>query len=305
MAYSGSTGASLFGEGSAGTLKLMVYLLLAVGLMVADHRGQYLTVARGFATMLVEPLYWLASSPSKIAGALHDSFSTRGHLAGERDRIREELLVARSRLHRLEAVQRENAALRRLLNGKQGLSLSAQLADIADVELDPFRHRVVLDLGSRHGVRNGLAVIDAEGVFGQVIEVGPLQSTVLLITDPSHAVPVQVTRSGLRTIALGTGERGRLAIPNIPQNADIQEGDVLLTSGIGGRFPAGLPVATVSRLRPEDTHLFVEADARPLAELDRSGLVLLVWNEPVPAEPEVGPPTSSPPPAAAQKQVSP
>jgi len=299
MAYSGSTGASLFGEGGAGTLKLMIYLVLAVGLMVADHRGQYLVAVRGWAGLAAEPLYWLASSPARLARGLHDSLSTRSHLASERDELGEQLLVARARLHRLEAVQRENESLRGLLNGTRGLSLGAQLADIADVELDPFRHRVTLDVGAQQGVREGVAVIDAGGVFGQVVATTPLHATVLLITDPGHAVPVQVQRTGLRTIAFGTGERDRLAIPNIPQSADIREGDLLLTSGIGGHFPAGLPVAVVSRLRPEDTHLFVEADARPLAGLDRSGQVLLVSNTtgataPLPGPPE--PPADAPAP---------
>lgn len=290
MAYSGNAGVPLFGEGSAGTLKLMAYLVLAVGLMVADHRGQYLGTLRAWGGLVAEPLYWLASSPARIARELHDTLSTRAHLSDERDRLSEELLVARAQLHRLEAVQRENESLRRLLLGKRGLTLNAQLADIADIELDPFRHRVRLDIGSRHGVVEGLAVIDADGVVGQITEVGPLHSTVLMITDPAHAVPVQVQRSGLRTIAFGSGDHGRVTIPNIAQNADIREGDTLLTSGIGGRFPAGLPVAVVTRLQPEATHLFIEADARPLAALDRSGQVLLVTNSPPVVPAPIGPP---------------
>ncbi len=291
MAYSGGGGASLFGDAGSGTLKLLIYLLLAIGLMVADHRGDYLKSARTWAGLLAEPLYWLAGSPVRIAEAARDTFATRHTLAAERDALQQELLIARAQLHRLEAVQSENETLRRLLLGKRGLTLNAQLADISDVELDPFRHRVRLDIGSRHGVRPGLAVIDADGVFGQVIDVGLLHSTVLLLTDPGHAVPVQVQRSGLRTIAFGTGERNRLVVPNIAQSADIREGDLLLTSGIGGRFPAGLPVATVMQLHPEATHLFIEADAAPLAALDRSGQVLLVWSDPLTPSAPVGPST--------------
>jgi rod shape-determining protein MreC len=290
MAYNGGSSAPLFGEGSAGTLKLLMFLMLAVGLMVADHRGGHLAAFRAWVGLLGEPLYWLAGSPARLARGMHDSLTTRRQLAGDRDLLQQDLLVARAQLARLEAVQRENEALRGLLGGTRGLALSVQLAGIADVELDPFRHRVLLDLGARHGVREGLAIIDAAGVFGQVIRVAPLRSTALLITDPSHAVPVQVQRSGLRTIAYGTGESDRLVIPNIPQSADIRAGDLLLTSGIGGRFPAGLPVATVSRVRPEDTHLFVEADATPLAALDRSGQLLLVWNDPPADAAEIGPP---------------
>jgi rod shape-determining protein MreC len=290
MAYSAAGTTPLFGESGAGTFKLLLLLMVSIALMVADHRGQHLQALRGWASLLGEPLYWVAGLPSRAFRAGHDALSSREALLGERERLAQDLLVSRARLARLEAVQRENEALRRLLQGTRGLSLSVQLADIADVELDPFRHRVALDLGSRHGVREGLALIDADGVFGQVIAVTPLRSTALLITDPSHAVPVQVRRSGLRTIAFGTGARDRLTIPNVPQSADIRVGDVLLTSGVGGRFPAGLPVATVSAVRPEDTHLFVEADARPLAALDRSGQVLLVWDDAAAAPIDVGPP---------------
>jgi rod shape-determining protein MreC len=290
MAYSAGSGTPLFGEGSAGTLKLLTYLVLSVGLMLADHRGGHLVEFRSWMGLLGEPMFWLASAPARLARGTHDAVASRLHLVAERDQLGEELLVARARLARLEAVQRENESLRQLLNGTRGLSLSVQLADIADVELDPFRHRVFLDIGARHGVREGLAIIDAEGVFGQIVAVTPLRATALLLSDPSHAVPVQVKRSGLRTIAYGTGERDRLTVSNIPQSGDIRVGDLLLTSGIGGRFPAGLPVAVVTRVGPEDTHLFVEADATPLAALDRSGQVLLVWDDPDAGAIDVGPP---------------
>jgi rod shape-determining protein MreC len=290
MAYSAGSGAPLFGEGGAGAFKLLLYLMMAVGLMLADHRGGHLGAIRAWVGLLAEPLYWVAAAPVRMVRFVHDNVTTRHQLLGERDRLGEELLVARAQLARLEAVQRENEDLRQLLKATRGLTLSVQLAGIADVELDPFRHRVLLDIGARHGVTEGLAIIDAGGVFGQVVTVTPLRATALLISDPSHAVPVQVRRSGLRTIAFGTGERDRLTIPNIPQSADIRAGDLLLTSGIGGRFPAGLPVATVTRVAPEATHLFIEADARPLAALDRSGQVLLVWDDPDPAAPAIGPP---------------
>jgi rod shape-determining protein MreC len=290
MAYTATGNVPLFGESGAGTFKLLAFLLLAVALMMADHRGQHLSTLRGWASLVAEPLYWIAASPVHLARGMHDAFTTRQHLTAEFRRVEDDLLVARARLARLEAVQRENEALRRLLQGTRGLSLSVQLADIVDVELDPFRHRVALGLGARHGVREGIALIDADGVFGQVIAVSPLRSTAVLITDPSHAVPVQVQRSGLRTIAYGTGASNRLSVPNIPQSADVRVGDLLLTSGIGGRFPAGLPVAVVNHVGPEDTHLFIEAEAEPLAALDRSGQVLLVWNDPDAVPIDVGPP---------------
>ena len=153
-----------------------------------------------------------------------------------------------------------------------------QLASLVDIDLDPFRHRIVLDAGSRRGVREGRAVIDGEGGVGQVTAVTALNSTAMLISDPSHAIPVQVVRSGLRTIAYGTGSIDRLLLPNIPLSADVRSGDELITSGLGGTFPAGFPVGRITELSPDETRLFVVAQARPSAALDRSGEVLLVWD---------------------------
>lgn len=292
MAYPGNASGPLFAEGGAGTLRLLAYLAAAVVLMVVDFRGGYLDQLRGWLSLLNEPLYRVAAAPAFLAGSVRDNFGQRRHLAAERDALTADLLVARAQLARMEAVQRENERLRALLGGARGLSLRVQLASLADIDLDPFRHRILLDRGSREGVREGLAIIDAEGLVGQVTRVSPLRSTAMLISDPSHAVPVQVQRSGLRTIAFGTGDLDRLLVPNIPQSADIRVGDLLLTSGMGGGFPAGIHVATISELLPDDTRLFVVASARPVAALDRSGEVLLVWDTSATIDPDLGPPAA-------------
>lgn len=287
MAYASSSNAR-FGEGAAGTLRLLGYLAAALLLMAADHRGGWLTSVRQHAGLLVEPLYWMAAAPARIAHAAREGLASRGALVEENARLREQLLLANARLSRLEAVAQENHRLRELLDGKRGYLLSVQLATILDVDLDPFRHRVVLDVGRRDGVSPGQALIDADGVVGQIVELTGRRSTALLITDPDHAVPVQVVRSGLRLIAYGTGERDRLRVPNIPQSGDIRPGDRLVTSGIGGNYPAGFAVGEVLRVEPDETRLFAVAEVRPAAALDRRGEVLLVWN--VPAETDVGPP---------------
>jgi len=292
----------LFSEGGAGTLRLMLYLFAAVFLMVADYRGGHLQQMRAWLSLLNEPLYQAAVLPATGVRALRDGLATQRRLSHERDELERELLIARAQLARFAAVQNENLRLRELLGGTRGLGMNVRLASLSDFDLDPFRHRVVLDLGGRDGVKTGMALIDAGGVFGQVIAVTPLHSTAMLITDPAHAIPVQVQRSGLRMIAYGTGEIDRLTIPNIPQSADIEEGDLLLTSGLGGRFPAGLPVGKVTRLQADNTRLFVVADAVPVAALSRSGQVLMVWNEPLgPEVLEMGPPRSlAPPPVSNQ-----
>lgn len=294
MPYSSSSSSgSLFAEGGAGTLRLLLYLAAALILMVADHRGDYLQKVRYWAGLLNGPLYQLASSPARLTRSMVEHLGTRSQLAEDNARLREQLLISTARVHRLEAVQLENQRLRTLLGGTRGLQLSVQLASLVDIDLDPFRHRIVLDAGARRGVHEGLAVIDGAGVVGQVIAVTPTTSTAMLISDPSHAVPVQVVRSGLRTIAFGTGHTDQLVLPNIPLSADIRVDDQLITSGLGGTFPAGFAVGRITRLSPDETRLFVVAEARPDAALDRSGEVLLVWdtsasNEPAPEA--VGPP---------------
>lgn len=278
MAYSGSASGSLFAEGGAGTLRLLLHLTAALILMVADHRGGYLGQIRHWTGLLSGPIYLLASSPARLAESLRENFSTRERLASDNEALREQLLVGNARVHRLEAVHLENQRLRALLGGTRGLRLSVQLASLIDIDLDPFRHRIVLDAGSNRGVREGLAVIDGRGVVGQVIAVTPMNSTAMLVSDPSHAIPVQVVRSGLRTIAYGTGRIDQLLLPNIPLSADVRVGDQLITSGLGGTFPAGFPVGQIARLDPDATRLFVVAEAVPAAALDRSGEVLLVWD---------------------------
>ncbi|MBP6596790.1 MAG: rod shape-determining protein MreC [Arenimonas sp.] len=277
MAYPGSPAARL-SESAGGTLPLLAYLALATLLMVADQRGGYAAQSRQRLSALAEPVWWLAASPARLAEGAGQVFRTRGQLQDENERLSRALQVNASRLHRLAAVAEENQRLRELLGGTRGYRLSAQLVGIVDVDLDPARQRIVLDAGSNDGVQVGQAMIDAGGVLGQVIEVSPRRATGLLLTDPDHAIPVQVARSGLRTIAFGTGRSHVLRLPNIPQSADIQVGDRLVTSGIGGRFPAGFPVGVVEELHPDDTRLFVVAQARPAARLDRGLEVLLVSN---------------------------
>jgi rod shape-determining protein MreC len=276
VAYSSSNN-SLFAEGGAGTLRLLLHLSAALILMVADHRGGYLDRLRQWAGLAVGPIYAVAATPARLAEYLYESFGTRERLVHENTVLREQLLTSEARVRRLEAMQGENQRLRALLGGTRGLRLSVQLASLVDIDLDPFRHRIVLDAGARRGVREGLAVIDGRGVVGQVIAVTPLNATVMLVSDPSHAIPVQVVRSGLRTIAYGTGRIDRLALPNIPLSADVRPGDELITSGLGGTFPAGFPVGRIAALTPDETRLFVVAEATPEAALDRSGEVLLVW----------------------------
>ena len=287
MAYVGKKSNRL-SESALETLPLLFWLGLALAAMIADHRNAYGRQAREHFAVLSEPFWWIASAPSRLFQASREELALRSQLQEENLRRRHDLDVAIARIHRLNAVADENQRLRALLGGTRGYNLNVQLVSILDIDLDPFRQRLVLDAGSDEGVRNGQALIDSGGVLGQVVEVGRKRSIALLITDPDHAVPVQVARSGLRTIAYGTGHSDRLTLPNVPQSADIRRGDLLITSGIGGRFPAGFPVGTVTGLHADKLRLFVIADAVPAAHLERGNEVLLISNLPAPLD--VGPP---------------
>ena len=295
MAIARNDTATLFAEGTASTLRLIAYLGLAATLMIVDHRAGYLEDLRRLTGVLVEPVYRIAALPADVARATRTAVVSQDTLAKENRELRDALLLAQARLNRLDALVAQNARLKDLLDAQTSLGLSVQLARLIDVDLDPFRPRVVLNVGASQGVTVGQPVIDAHGIMGQVIEVLGNTSIVMLITDPTHAIPVMVERSGLRTIAYGTGAIDRLELPNIPISADVQVGDRLVTSGLGGRFPAGFPVGEILSISTDSSSLFAAAQARPAAALDRSGDVLLLRDQPqpfgapAPIE-EIGPP---------------
>lgn len=287
MAYAGKK-TPRTSDNAGATLPLLFYLALGIGLMFVDHRDGYGQIVRQKTALVTEPFWWLASSPTRLYRTAREALVFRSQLQDDNRIRRRALEIALARIHRLQAVADENLRLRQLLGGTRGYALKVRMVSIIDIDLDPFRQRLVLDAGSDSGVEVGQALIDSGGVLGQVVEVSKHQSTALLITDPDHAVPVQIARSGLRTIAYGTGHSDRLALPNIPQSADVRKGDLLITSGIGGRFPAGFPVGVITGLHADKLRLFVIGDAQPAAHLERGNEVLLINN--LPAVIDVGPP---------------
>jgi rod shape-determining protein MreC len=312
VAYAGKSSPRL-SDSAGSTLPMLVYMALAAGLMAADTYGHYGASIREFASAAAEPFWWLVDSPQRGFASLSEEVTLRSTLQEENARLRREGEVLAARIDQLDAVATENVRLRELLGGTRGYELDMRLVSILDVDLDPYRQRIVLDAGSHNGVRVGQALVDAGGIVGQVIEVTPRRAVALLVTDPDHAVPVQVARTGLRSIAYGTGHADVLTLPNVPQSADIRVGDTLITSGIGGRFPAGFPVGTVTAVEPDDTRLFFVAQAQPAARMDRGLEVLLVGHAPTitdagppvtrrPAPPKradevAAPSTTAPPPA--------
>ena len=287
MGYAGKN-ASRLSDSALSTLPLLFYLGLSIALMVADQRAGYGRMARDKLSLVTGPIWLVAASPVRLYHAALEEMAFRSHLQSDNDAKTRALAIAQARIQRLDAVAAENLRLRGLLGGTRGYGLDVHLVGILDVDLDPFRQRLVLDGGSDEGVRVGQALIDAGGVLGQVIEAGPHRAIALLVTDPDHAVPVQVQRSGLRTVAYGTGSSDVLRLPNIPLSGDIRKGDVLVTSGIGGRFPAGFPVGVVQRVQADTMRLFVVGEARPSAHMERGNEALLIGN--LPPDVDVGPP---------------
>ncbi len=276
----------------------MTFVLASIILMTVDQRLHRLENLRAGLSAALYPLQHLVDLPSSGFNWLSETLSSRTQLLHENQTLRDERLQLQARMLRYEAVQAENKRLKQLLDSSIKLEGRSLVAELLQIDPDPGKHQIVIDKGSRHNVFEGQPLLDATGIIGQILHVGPFSSTAILITDPDHALPVQVNRNGLRTIAVGTGNLHRLDLPHVPNNADIKVGDLLITSGLGGRFPADYPVATVASVEPNPGSPFAKVIAIPTAHLDRSREVLLVWPAQTAAPNDfVGPPR--PPPQAA------
>jgi rod shape-determining protein MreC len=279
MALAREESSPLFAGTIAGTLRLIAYLALAMVLMVLDHRNGWMWRVRYAGAAVVEPIYRLAGTPAAGMRAITVAFADRSTLTEQNQRLREDLLLANAKLNRMASVAEQNQRLQGLLDTQHSLELNVQLARVVGADLGANRHQLMLNLGARDGVRSGQPVIDAHGVIGQVVHVLPTTSVVMLVTDPAHAIPVTVERTGLRTVAYGARDEDGLSLPTIPMAADVRAGDRLLTSGLGGRFPSGFPVGTVRSVAPAATGMFLEAHAAPAADIDRSEDVLLLHDQ--------------------------
>lgn len=251
-------------------------MVVSIALMVLDDRQQYMHVVRTTLTVATYPIRYLIDLPSSAGDWLSETFVSRRNLMLENEALHQEHLELKARAQKLSALEVENARLRALLGSTAKVQEHAIIAELLAVDMSPFSRQIVLNKGSLDHVYEGQAMIDAHGIMGQVIHVSPLQSTAILITDPKHALPVEVNRNGLRSIASGTGETNRLILDQLPNNADILQGDLLVTSGLGGRFPAGYPVARVTEVVRNHGLPFAHVSAEPLAAIESSREVLLI-----------------------------
>lgn len=258
-------------------MRLGLALIGSLVLMTVDHRLGYLESVRSALSVVVYPIQYAVHLPVAGVHWMVESLSSRRALLAENARLREDNLLLRSRVQRYAALVAENERLRDLLDASTQASDRVLVADLLAVELQPSVRQIVIDKGARQGVYRGQPVVDAAGVMGQVVHVGPLSSTALLITDLSHAVPVEINRTGLRAVAMGTGDDARLDLAYVPGNADVREGDLVVTSGLGGRFPRGYPIGVVTQVELDPGQPFARVQARPSARLTQVHEVLLVW----------------------------
>lgn len=248
-------------------------------MLIADMRYNKLETVRSVIDTLLVPVYWVADIPSALGVWRDTTITSRSRLLENNARLSRENLVLKGRSQQVASLQADNARLRALLNSTAPLRDDVLVSEIIGVSPDPVRHQLILDKGTRANVYLGQALIDGQGLLGQVVEVSLTTSRVLLITDPRHSVPVQINRNGVRAFAEGMGSLDRLAIHHVAATTDIQVGDLLVTSGLGGRFPIGYPVAEVSAVERNPGEAFARIAATPTAALDRARHALLVFSE--------------------------
>ncbi|MBT8118816.1 MAG: rod shape-determining protein MreC [Gammaproteobacteria bacterium] len=262
---------------------MVVLVIASIVLMTVDHRWHSLELVRSALSGVLYPLQYTIDLPIRLFYWADETLSTQQALLEKNREFEARHLENRVQLQKLDIIEKENERLRELLGAIPKTTERLLISEIINVDLDPYKQLILLNKGSSSDVYQGQPIIDAQGVMGQVVHVGPMSSTAVLITDASHAIPVQVNRTGLRAIAFGSGKIDQLNLRHLPHNVDIKQGDLLITSGLGGVFPPNFPVAVISKIERPAGEPFATIEAKPHALLDKSREVLLVWrNEPVP-----------------------
>lgn len=261
---------------------MLVAIIASIALLVLDQRGQQLIPFRSALSVFTDPVKYLVNLPPSLIQQATEKVSSYTALKEENRRLHEERLIHQTRLLKLAALEKENIRLRALLENSFKLGEKVLVAELLSVNMAPYEHIVVVNKGTRFGVHPQQPVMDANGVVGQVFRALPFSSEIMLITDPNHAIPVQVNRNGLLTIAVGSGQINRLNLPYLPNNADIRPGDLLITSGLGGTFPQGYPVAVVDEFTSQNNKPFATVTATPKAMLDRNRELMIVWSDSTP-----------------------
>ncbi|MFM2486694.1 rod shape-determining protein MreC [Celerinatantimonas yamalensis] len=267
----------IFTRGPSLQLRLLVALVVSVALIYVDSHFSPFTKIRGYLSSLVSPLQYLANSPRTLLDDASDQLISAHQLRLENAKLKQQLRIQQTQLLTMANLAKENAQLRTLLGSSVHHQERRMVAEIMAVDSDPFSQQVVINKGSEEGVYEGQPVVNDRGVVGLVLHVAQTTSRVLLISDVSSAIPVRVMRNDIRAIAEGNGNMTGLQIPNVARSTDIQVGDRLVTSGLGGRFPEGYPVAIVTKAAYQEGQPFMSIEAKPVVQLDRLRYLLLLW----------------------------
>jgi rod shape-determining protein MreC len=287
-AFGTAAGRPLQGRGGSPGFRFTLFAVLAVVAMYLDQRAHYLERVRYVLQAAAYPIQFAVNSPPTAWRWLRESFETRKALEDENARLRSRARDLELLSMRYDALARENGSLRGLAAALPPVADRWLAAEIVNLQMSSLRQRMLIDRGASNGVFKGQAVLDESGVIGQTTHVGPWSAEVILITDPEHALPVSIERTGLRTIAVGAGDASSLALPYLPSNADVHSGDLLVTSGLGGVFPEGYPVARVTEVHHDAVQPLAQVRAAPLAHVATDSEVMLVWFRP--AHPAAPPP---------------
>ncbi|REL31831.1 rod shape-determining protein MreC [Thalassotalea euphylliae] len=269
----------IFKHGPSLQHRLALVMIVSALLIFFDHKMQSFDSARGYLQSVVSPLQYMANTPKELMTWTAENLVTRQQLIEENEALKVNELNFQQQLMELVIVKQENERLRSLLASPLRTETKKMVAEILSVDSDPYSHQIVINRGANDGVYEGQPVLDEQGIVGQILHVGTTTSRVILITDLTHAVPVRVSRNGTRIIANGSGQIDRLSHAHVPHSADVQTGDLLVTSGLGGKYPEGYPVSNVIMVRKDESRPFAQVYSKPVAQIDKLRYLLLLWPE--------------------------
>lgn len=259
--------------------KFIFLVILSFVMLINDQKSNYLAIFRNSIAIAVYPLQSLVAMPSNLFVWINKNFSSREALTLENKILLNQQNINNTTLQRYQSLEQENSRLREILNAATRLEHKVEIARIISANINPYRHTIVINKGDKDGIHAGQVIVDTDGVMGQILYTNFLTSEAILISDADHALPVQINRNGLRTILLGSGSYTNLNAPYIPNNADIKIGDLLVTSGLGGKFPAGYPVGTINSIVRNPSEQFSNVTAKPIALLNQAREVMLIKAE--------------------------
>lgn len=268
---------SLFSSNPAGTLRTLLLIVTCITLMFYDHQRGRLEQVHAALSALVYPVQAAVDAPYALAGWAREKLATHIALVDENSELRQQTLTQAVQLQRLASLEQENERLRSLMGASKQVPGKVMVAEMLGVDLDPFRHRVIINKGSADGVFDGQTLLDAQGIVGQIIRTDPISSEAAFITDPSQAIQVEISRTGLRTLVVGSADVNVLSLPFLANNADVKVGDVLVSSGLGGRYPKGYPVGVIKQVTRDPAESFATVTAQPSADLNHGHDVLLYF----------------------------